>query len=372
MHGILLLIVGLSLILTGNFAIDSSSTKGFNQVALWLYIICVACWGFTYIDAADIPSYIEFYEVGTVDWQKDGFQIPKYHAFENGFIFLGCFSRTISPHFYIFQFLLFSAELLLIMIGLKKLCGVNTMVAIICTLFVVIPINLLSALRQGVAIALFIYSLQFILTRKFIPYFVCLFVASLVHKSALFLLPFFWIDSISLIRKKKILWIILLVADAMYLSGFSLSSLLNILLENSLSFYDYAEEYSMYLENEDAISNYGVMKILEMNFVYVSFLIYYDTQEKWKAILKYLFLFYFVLNLLIGGILVHRITYYFEILAYVALILAFINLSTKVGFSANIGYTIACLYITFLFFFYFRQNSGDLHFSFMPAFGNKF
>ena len=68
----------------------------------------------------------------------------------------------------------------------------------------------LSAIRQTLAICIFIFAIQFAYKRKIIPFICTILLASLVHKSAIFLLPVYFIANDKTISKKTV-WIIIII-----------------------------------------------------------------------------------------------------------------------------------------------------------------
>ena len=363
MEFFILLLVALFLAFTGYYVLRNEEQPGGYSLLCFLYVISTLSWGFTYIDAPDIPKYIEYFQTSTTNWFEDGFSNPTYNSFESGFTFLANLSRTISDKFYIFQCLLYSTELLLITIGFKCFFNEKTALILLCGLFIILPINLLSALRQGVAISVFIFSLQFIKNRQIIPYIACLLFASFFHKSVLFLIPVYFVPWLSSIFKKRwIYWAILIAFNLLYFFNISLSTFFNSFLLDSLLFYDDASNYSMYL-TEELSSNFGILKILELDFIYIFFCILHKEQSSEYVIIKYLFVTYFFVNVVLGGILAHRISYYFAIISYASLIFAFMNAAKTISFPKRYGYAIACLYIIVINYFYFNEGNIETQFT---------
>ena len=75
-----------------------------------------------------------------------------------------------------------------------------------------------SAMRQTVAILVFIYSIKYIINRNFGKYFIACLIASAFHSSAILLLPVYWIGSLGL--KSKFRKVIIVCAFiSLYISG---------------------------------------------------------------------------------------------------------------------------------------------------------
>lgn len=359
----ILLIIAFSFMLVGYGTFNPKAPINRNILLVVIWLAMSLFWGLSYINAPDIPGYIRFYEQKVFDWSIYGVRIPTVN-FEYGFLILSCLVKSVSHQFYVFQLFLFSTELALVMMGLRKLFQADRTIIFICALFFVLPLNLLSALRQGIAISIFIFSLSFIIERKLWKYILAIVIASFFHKSSLFLLPLYWIIHVrGLLHQKKILWGILLVLDLLYFFGFSMSAFLDKMLLLFISSYDNVGSYVSYANGEIFTSNFGVLKILEMNVVYILLLCFDSEEESSKAkdLLKLLFIAYFVLNMLMGGILAHRIGYYFAIVYQVSLVASFCVLTRRALGRPETGYLIVCFYSVLLNVLYLQGGlSGKL------------
>lgn len=97
-----------------------------------------------------------------------------------------------------------------------------------------------NTMRQAVAECIFIYSIEFIKNKKFWHYCLLVLIASLIHKSAIMLLPFYFIfQKIFIPKNKYVLVIILLICT---LIGWT-PTFLNLMLrlEDALLFLNYDE-----------------------------------------------------------------------------------------------------------------------------------
>lgn len=334
--------------------------KSWNFVIVWG--ILVLFWGTSYINAPDIPGYISYFERKTYNWLETGYKLPSI-TFEKGFNILSCIIKSVTDHYYVYQFILFTSELFLIMKGLEKIIDKNNTIIVVCALFFILPLNLLGALRQGIAIALFIYAIQYIERRKFIKYILLLGLASCFHNSAIFLVLLYWLPLIRpLLFNKRILFIGFLLLNVCYIAGFSISKILDNFL---LSFFDLYENTAVYIRyigiSDDVRSNFGLFKILEMDFVYVCFLLLNKSDSRSISLLKILFLIYFILNMLLGGILAHRIGYYFIIIYNTCLIYSLCMLGQMLWNRKELGYLLSCTYFIILNLFYFQNSfSGQV------------
>lgn len=135
-----------------------------------------------------------------------------------------------------------------------------------------------NGLRQGIAMAIFVLAIPYLLEKKFIPYIlVCLF-ASLFHTTALFMIPFYFMVNL---RIKPLYKIISTFLGSLFISSF----LINYLATTN-------ERYESYTEISDeagGLLTLGFYSILLL-FIYLIILLYKITDE---YIIK-LFTFYAV------------------------------------------------------------------------------
>lgn len=332
-----------------------------NYVAFTVGGLLILIWGFTYVTAPDMPGYIAYFKQYVYDWSEKGFVLSTNNEFEIGYKFINGLFKTLSGHFYVLQAALFTVELSLIMISLNRMFKMNLMIALICGLFFILPSNLLGAMRQGIAISLFIFALPYILERKIILYMAIIILASLFHKSALLLSLFYFIPLLNdVFNRKWLLIAILLICNVLYVAGFSASNYLDSFLNQAIMLSDNLSDYTRYTDEKsgsDIISNFGFLKVIELDIIYILSFFVVRTKSKPVELFKLLFLFYFILNMLIGGILVHRISYYFGLAYYILFFIVVCSLSKKLLRSYIPGYLTLCLYITAINFLYFNNET---------------
>ncbi len=79
----------------------------------------------------------------------------------------------------------------------------------------------MTALRQALAFAIVLYSTRFIFEKKFIKFAAAIVIASFAHKSALFLLPLYFVQFITLNRYSFLLTILILAAVYVFKDSFA-------------------------------------------------------------------------------------------------------------------------------------------------------
>lgn len=329
-----------------------------NNRPFWIVLTTIIIglfWGFSLIDAPDIPGYQLIYEtVSPFGDPRNG--IP-YH-YEIVFLYLCKYLKAISSNFYFLQGTLFILELILVVFGFIKLdIRGYRLVASMCLLGFFIETILLGALRQGIVISVFIFSLHFLAEKKYVPYIIACALASLFHRSGLLLILIpLWCLALNFVTKRKgVMFAIFLVCNAMYLLGFSFSGFmgnaLTFIWDDVLGSESTLSEYAMFVNSGRGYSNFGFLKILEVDFCYVfTFFLKNNEEDDTNGVLPSLFVLFFLLNLTIGGIVIHRITYYLQIPYYLLLFRAFSSAFKRVGI--NDSKIVAIIIFLYVFIFY--------------------
>lgn len=281
-------------------------------------------WGFSYINAADVPAYMNFFKYcGTGINSVSNIKDPSLLTFEKGFIYyMGWIKLLVGGDYYFYQFVTLSIEFILTYVGLKKLLGNKKDVLIFFCIFATQLPLFIAAMRQGLVISVFIFSLSFVVKREYLKCIILYLLATVFHSSAVFLIGFvciYWIFwnkfSLILLNKRFVISTFLLM-NFLYFSGLNLSQLMSSLFQSILGYVgDMERDYTIYAD-EFSSASFGFLKLLEMDSIFIVIFLsswikkYVNTHY---SILIYLFLIYYVLNLLVGGIVVHRLNYYLNI-----------------------------------------------------------
>lgn len=155
-------------------------------------------WGFSYINAADVPGYMNFFKycgtgINSVSNVKD----PSLLTFEKGFIYyMGWIKLLVGSDYYFYQFITLSIEFILTYLGLKNLLGNKKDVLLFFCIFATQLPLFIAAMRQGLVISVFIFSLSFVVKREYLKCIILYLLATVFHSSAIFLIGFvcvYWI-----------------------------------------------------------------------------------------------------------------------------------------------------------------------------------
>jgi hypothetical protein len=230
-----------------------------------------------------------------------------------------------------------SLTFLLCYIAIKRLSvdiGISVFVLLFCGFY----IESLNIVRQAIAVAIFFFGSQYIVKRQFIKYALCVVVATTFHASAILLIAFYPVMSMSIGKS----WIILLILAFVIPIAYPIQNLLE----------SYSPYSRYFLENSDmnteVVLAFGFMAKCLFGLVC---LIYYDRIVSADACAKYylngFFLYLFLYILFREFAVVLRFAYYFQI--FMVLVIPYIlNLFTsssrKIVLSLVIVYGVLILY----------------------------
>lgn len=106
----------------------------------------------------------------------------------------------------------------------------------------------LNGMRQTLAFSIFVYSIKFITNKQLLKYIITLLLASTIHKSALTLIPFYFIIRNNWILRHRIIQLIL------YFTTFFLSMFISDYIWGNFEVLALVSGYGDYAENMDSIS----------------------------------------------------------------------------------------------------------------------
>lgn len=329
------------------FLLNNAKTS--KVIYYWYFFSIALFWGLSLQYAVDTDGYMEYYMVDVHPLGQGTDLHVQY--FEVGFNSLAVICKTISPNFVFFQFFVFACEIIVVILGLKKLFEEKYLKSIIPLLFFLYP-SMLSAMRQGIAIAIFIYALHFINEKKSWRFFIWILIASLFHQSALMLIVVYFARFTKrIVSKDWVMIAVLAVCDIAWATDMSISNsfgaLKDILNSNVLSM---GFKFSMYIYDEEVLSNIGIAKVIEVNLTIILYT-FYCKKEKQFELFRFILLITVIVEFLIGGLLAHRIMYYYEILYYCCFIRAILSFfETKIQ-PQQIGFVAISLYMMWFYLF---------------------
>ncbi len=157
----------------------------------------------------------------------------------------------------------------------------------------------LTAVRQALAIQIFIYSIKFILNRNLLKYTICILLASTFHTSAYYLLPLYLLNKVKFTFKGKYSILALFVYFLLFQFGNFLKPYLEILIAATQDKYAKYEEFAEF--------NTGIGGIINTILLGFIFFTTYENKDKIQlgfnlSILAFLFLPLGLLLSMIGRI----------------------------------------------------------------------
>ena len=249
--------------------------NSFMYLALGLIIFFA---GFRFEIGYDYPKYLAGYLYDS--------ELKHWEPFFNFFVRL---SRDINFGLDIqFMFLFFSAFTVLVMYKAIKSFSPHYRLGLL--LYVLIPalyLNTFSVLRQGVALAILFYGLQYIVKEKpeYKKYILVSFVAFMFHYSSIFIALFYLLSAKFLGRLYSWVAYTFLIFASLFLSVAHVSKTILSMMPG---------HFSVYANMENEVS---ILKLLIINFFFLFFMIQKDTFIKSK-LEKYL------LNSIFMGLLI--------------------------------------------------------------------
>ncbi len=179
-----------------------------------------------------------------------------------------------------------------------------------------------SAMRQSIAIALFILSIDYIYKKDAIRYFLCIGLASLFHTSALILIPVFLLSFFNWKMNMVIGIIAISIFGSLFIFGKYLLPKLNEFV------YTYFENYTKYSISAD--SKYGISIVYSVG-LFLLIIFYEKIQSKEISLIFKIAMISFMflpLRLLIQ--LISRVGMYFEVATIVVFPLIFMSINKPI------------------------------------------
>ncbi len=186
--------------------------KDFKIIPKIIFIILILFSGFRFMVGIDFPSYMQIYDYTISD--------PDHvHVKEIGFLYLIRFLNFLGLEY---QSLFLVAALITQVYFYKFLKYFSPMLYIsILIYFLIAPYYMSSfnGVRQSIAIAVFAYSLQFIVERKAFKYYIhILFAAFATHATVILMLPLYHVLHKHMTIAKKILVVIASFIGGMFIN----------------------------------------------------------------------------------------------------------------------------------------------------------
>lgn len=170
-------------------------------------------------------------------------------------------------------------------------------------IFLLLFLKFIDQIRSCLAIAIFLYSTRFIIERKLLKYIFCCLLAYFSHKSAIILLPMYWILNIKYTKKTFYLLVLFMMAIP-----FINTNHVIFLIDKIISILNLAK-YSMYFEWEINLTFIGKIATILYILIFVVFYRIFNKEDKKE---------HFVINAMIIYLLIKSLQIHFGILGRIS------------------------------------------------------
>lgn len=226
-------------------------------------------------------------------------------------------TKIISDNFSFFIFIFFITTFLIKLIVIRKFSSdlYVSLFIYITTVFLIYDLN---GIRQGMAMSITFLSTIFIYKRNILIFLVLIFIATLFHTSAIVFLPFYWLSTIKIKNKKK------LIISMLFLIFLSIP-FKDFILSNPLFQYIFSIEslthYSTYVdETSEIYKSIPILSIATFQRIIIwTFFIYNIDKIKCDEKLKIILLNAYTLSILLfvffsfSADFSARLSYYYKI-----------------------------------------------------------
>lgn len=273
------------------------SVKGIHVFVFILLLLFIGLRGFIYTDwVAYYPTYEQLSSLSLLDWDKFLPSIAKSdYDWESGFLLYSLLLKStgLGYHGWIFA----STLIDLCIIGYLFKKHQNCYVLAFAVFFIYggfgMEVNLM---RNAKAIMLFLLSVPYIWSKKFLPYLIRNLIGSSFHVSALLYIPLYFVLSQRI--SKKIYWTVFTIGNVVFLLHQPIATTLLMPVIDLLGGRGAAQLLIYASDN----TSYGItIGYLERVFMFVLFMLFYDRLQKEENmyvflnmyLLYFFFFFYF-------------------------------------------------------------------------------
>lgn len=328
----------LALILTTNLFISQSKLSYNNKKKVFLFFSGILLFVFhcfkDHSNFYDLPEYVAAFDYLVYGEVEDATFLLKS---EPGWLYFNKFITHISNN-HLFLFVVHSAVVIsAYMITINKFSHIPWLSVF---LFITGPFNQsMYVMRQHFAIAICLYSLQYILNRDFWKFLFVVLLATSFHYTALFFFPAFYLYGLKFDRK---FWIILLMILFILLVFFQIG--VNYLMT------DLDIGYNSYAEKEG--TNYTAFLISTCIFILLIFSVDFKNLEYVDKLITQLFLFGYIVSFAgVGVSITSRLNMFYTVMNILV-----IPLAVK-----KFKYPIRCfVLLPILFLYFYMWVSKDL------------
>lgn len=255
--------------------------------------------------------------------------------YEPGFLLLNSIIKSLGFNYFGFTLIIAFIFYFLMYKGLKPFVK-EWSIVIAIFMYKLMFYNTFISIRQGLTIAIFFYSIQYIVNKRPIQYFLLCFISFYIHRASLFLFPMYLAQYIP-ISKKKLMW-----CASIFLPTIAISKVVDFenIIINIVSLIGYSEKSEGWATPIESIS---IIHTLEL-YIIIGLVLYFyykisDKDSKQKIFIQFLFILIPIFTLCKDWIIFTRLKDY--------LVISYGILLSYICMHSNKDYTNSYLFVKY-------------------------
>lgn len=323
----------------------------------------------------DYLSYLEYYENIGEDY------IEVRQDIEIGFRFLAKTMSGLGFHFFYFFFVCSFIQIFLIYLTLVKTKQVAILPYIALTIIGSMEfLSWTNGIRQALAACIIVFSTYYIHEKKFLKFIICIFCATLFHKSALIFIPLFFIYGIRQQYFNRIWLQLVLLAVSIFLSTLNVFSEYVLALTRFFELINYSDRFNertlTQISEFYADAKWGIRSIIPVLILVIAIFYSKRIKEYYKSReLNMYYDFYFFSEIMYiatkQSYLIRRPFIYFHAFGFIAsaYLLKYLYDNRKKNYTNLFSFiAVVFLYVVlilaYIFIAYVRPEQGDIGYQF--------
>ena len=305
------IIVGIIAVLLTFFDDRKIIKKGFQIAMIILTVFCAIRWEW----GVDMPGYAKTFDeygaLGVKFWQIDQLNVRANRISEYGWSILNVLCQPIG--FFGMTILLSVLEGGIVYWFVEKYVprGYRSISVFLYAFNSNLMVLGCSMMRQWLAMCIILVAAHFVIKGKFLPYIFTIIFASLFHASAIFMLPFYFLRSMSTIKINSyvILFIVALILLWVYLLGRFMSGAIDFIMEQGIN-----EMYGSYANSKNTVT-VGFGSFMNIIVALVCLINITNGSNQAMKMIAWVYIGYIIV-LPLGTVMpiMSRFTFYFELL----------------------------------------------------------
>lgn len=231
--------------------------------------------------------------------------------YEIGFVLICSLLKTLKFSYFGFILMFTILFYALMVIGLNRFVP-NWSVFIAAFMYKIMFYNTFISIRQGFTLAIFCYSLQFIIDKKMFKYFIACLVAFFIHRGALLLFPLYFLQYISISRNLYIYYSLLLLPTKLIASRVNIGPILERIID-IFGFSSKSEGWTEVTEPISIIHTIECYLIVLLIIFFFNKIMSYKNRKEAKLILQLFLVVIPIFTLFSEWIVMTRLKDYFVI-----------------------------------------------------------